>query len=218
MAAELDATTSSRDAALKDNAELRVDLGRASRSLQALTHERREHLLKIFNLERGLRVRELRAVVERRDAEIVKLKADIVKLNAWNLSPMPHDLHVRQRHRRRRRSGEERVVTYVRESNQLHDRKQAWRARGEHWFGIDGYVWMVAYELSSLMGKHGSKPMDELMMMSKPRAYMQQLIDKGIKRAEQSDEIAEKAKLTMLLTVVGRNKWEKQRRALKVRL
>ena len=101
------------------------------------------------------------------------------------------------------------MVEVVRPKPALKARLSALRSCAKFLFGL-GWVWALAFLISS----HGQGAM-HVLSFKRPRETVQKLLQRDMKVLEKSDKNIKIAFLTRLLTIIGRKRWDKQRRALK---
>ena len=101
------------------------------------------------------------------------------------------------------------MVEVVRPKPALKARLSALRSCAKFLFGL-GWVWALAFLISS----HGQGAM-HVLSFKRPRETVQKLLQRDMKALEKSDKNIKIAFLTRLLTIIGRKRWDKQRRALK---
>ena len=189
---------------------------RLSMKEQSLSESRAQNLSLIARIGKQQRDAPIDAMLQKmqldaREGTIRTLRSELAQANRLNgLGPLPEPASpamLRQKMERRSAGLPPRPVT--RPTAPLRVRLEAVRHYARLLFGL-GWLWALALIVST----HAEGIM-HFMSMPRPAAYVQRILTRGLTKYENSDENKVRAFLTRLVTIVGRKRWEKQRRALK---
>ena len=198
-------------------AELEQIRGRESGIVKRLEIARRASMQQLNEMQQlrreplAVRVSELEKLAEKRDAVVLEAKKELAQAQTFKeldalAEPAGPDMLYVSLERKKKDAALREVI---RPRWALKQRLSALSEMAKFWFGL-GWLWALAYILS----QHRDG-IEAFLSFQRPRAFVQKMIDRGVKTYEGSHANADRAFLTKLTTIVGRKRWEKMRRALK---
>jgi hypothetical protein len=210
---ELGDARSARASALAENAQLRARedvLMRRLKAAQQAALATQAELHKLREGELAVRADVAEKLAAQRADTIRSLRKELGDARSSGLEPLDapasSDMLESKMERSRARAPLRRVL---RAAWPLRIRMRALTDSAKHWFGA-GWLWVFALVLS----RH-AEGMRQLMSFARPFAYVQNMITRGVRRFEREPATADRAFLTRLAAIIGRKKWEQQRRDLK---
>ena len=215
VAAADEAATKEKAAAAADAAAAREredELLRRNGNLRALNMELLAKLEEARRDASAVEVRLNRQLLSQRDSKITELEKNLSAARApGGLKEMdaPASPAMLRKRMERGHGRSKALAPVTRASRPLRARLAALKSFARLWFGV-GWLWALALVLS----QH-AEGCTHFLSFARPREFVQRVINRGVKKAQGDPANAERAFLTRLVSIIGRKRWEKQRRALK---